>query len=524
MPRSLRSTTGGSRLQPKPKMQPQTKTHAHAHTRTSAHRYARTFEILPVEIRQLIADCFEEDKDVASYRLICKSTNYSIDEDEGSFWRTQFLNSYDPPESVPEGDRSTVNEWFKRQYQSRKRAEGQKFVFDSGNSEEEANCLVLFKDLLIGACERMDIPTMLLIFQPDTFNTSVCKAKKQSVHSPNMDRIERIAKAKGLLDCVLRRPTTRANKSPTNPVLLAIQLILTHLSLTAPLSSKMAKVWGFPDTQAVVYLPNSSRPIFKGPTCQEIDIDWTLHVASFFRNYLLSKQEPTHIHYENLDRSERPQGWTKPLSTSPLKLGKHWKGTYAYVDHDEIAQIRSGFHEDYPVQDHMCGEDTAETFQDLRLGFPKGQLEFWPDIFEHILKSRAKIEYRTPTTRAQKRATGPDALPEGEPVSFCFKGGGEDASEKFQASGWFNPLPPQHGIPGWHRMTMMKYYIDESSGQPDLDSLWAYEGVVLPGGMVMLGRWWSPTFDDGPEYSGPFIFWNVDASMPAIADDTQTTE
>lgn len=73
-------------------------------------------------------------------------------------------------------------------------------------------------------------------------------------------------------------------------------------------------------------------------------------------------------------------------------------------------------------------------------------------------------------------------------------------------------------------MTMMKYYIDESSGQPDLDSLWAYEGVVLPGGMVMLGRWWSPTFDDGPEYSGPFIFWNVDASMPAIADNTQTTE
>jgi len=72
---------------------------------------------------------------VASYRLICKSTNYSIDEDEGSFWRTQFLNSYDSPESVPEGDRSTVNEWFKQQYQSRKRAEGQKFVFDSGNSE-----------------------------------------------------------------------------------------------------------------------------------------------------------------------------------------------------------------------------------------------------------------------------------------------------------------------------------------------------------------------------------------------------
>lgn len=54
MPRSLRSTTGRSRLQPKPKMQPQTKTHAHTHTRTSAHRFARTFEILPVEVRYSI--------------------------------------------------------------------------------------------------------------------------------------------------------------------------------------------------------------------------------------------------------------------------------------------------------------------------------------------------------------------------------------------------------------------------------------------------------------------------------------
>ena len=40
---------------------------------------------------------------------------------------------------------------------------------------------------------------------------------------------------------------------------------------------------------------------------------------------------------------------------------------------------------------------------------------------------------------------------------------------------------------------------------------WAYEGVVLPGGMIMLGRWWSPMDDTGlKRCMGPFVFWNVD--------------
>lgn len=40
---------------------------------------------------------------------------------------------------------------------------------------------------------------------------------------------------------------------------------------------------------------------------------------------------------------------------------------------------------------------------------------------------------------------------------------------------------------------------------------WAYEGVVLPGGMIMLGRWWSPMDDNRADRLsiGPFIFWNV---------------
>lgn len=47
----------------------------------------------------------------------------------------------------------------------------------------------------------------------------------------------------------------------------------------------------------------------------------------------------------------------------------------------------------------------------------------------------------------------------------------------------------------------------------DPDALWAYEGVVLPGGQVIVGRWWSAdaTHDRENMYSGPFILWNTEA-------------
>lgn len=52
------------------------------------------------------------------------------------------------------------------------------------------------------------------------------------------------------------------------------------------------------------------------------------------------------------------------------------------------------------------------------------------------------------------------------------------------------------------------------SAASDGGDLWAYEGVVLPGGEVVVGRWWHPreAGDDGIayEYSGPFMFWCVD--------------
>ncbi|KAI5251286.1 hypothetical protein E4T42_04468 [Aureobasidium subglaciale] len=460
------------------------------------------FETLSVEIRQLIASNLD-DKDLATYRLVCQSTKSALDEDEGSFWRTRFLNTFDYPENIPiEKKRSKMNEWFKKKYQYRKHTERQRFEFQVGNSQREVECLSLIKDL---------------INESFNINTHTRRSKEPSTYSLNMSRLEAIVGATGLLECVFRRPHRKGRKSLPNPVLLAIQLVLTHMSLTVSLKSPMAKAWRFSDSQTMAYASTLERPIFKGANCLEVDVEWTLHIANFFKNHLLSEHELTHVGYDDLHLTERPQCWTKPLSTSPLKLGKHWKGSYAYVDHDEIHLIRQSENGDYPIPDHMCGEGSDSHFQDLCLDFPKEKPAFWPPNFEAICKARSRINYHTATTRAQSKVTGPEVVP-ATPVSFSFKGDGEDANEPFLASGFFNPLPPQHGIPGWHRMTMMKYWRDED-GVIDEDSLWAYEGVVLPGSMVMLGRWWHPSGGDDA-YTGPFIFWNVDASILAYPEET----
>lgn len=64
-----------------------------------------------------------------------------------------------------------------------------------------------------------------------------------------------------------------------------------------------------------------------------------------------------------------------------------------------------------------------------------------------------------------------------------------DLEDDFQAMGWLNALPDQYGIPGWMRITFMKHFA-ENLNDVDSDNLWAYEGVVLPGGRIIVGRWW----------------------------------
>lgn len=92
--------------------------------------------------------------------------------------------------------------------------------------------------------------------------------------------------------------------------------------------------------------------------------------------------------------------------------------------------------------------------------------------------------------------------------------------------GRIHAIPPQVDLPGFQRISFIKFY--HKNGEFDPNSMWGYEGCVLPGNRIIIGRWWwindtNVTADD--IYSGPFIFWNVnhsDADPPI--DDTEAMD
>lgn len=59
----------------------------------------------------------------------------------------------------------------------------------------------------------------------------------------------------------------------------------------------------------------------------------------------------------------------------------------------------------------------------------------------------------------------------------------------------------------------MKYYTKLEAGEYvyDPSQVYAYEGCVLPGGRIIIGRWWNARADpnDKATSAGPFIWWNV---------------
>ena len=82
-----------------------------------------------------------------------------------------------------------------------------------------------------------------------------------------------------------------------------------------------------------------------------------------------------------------------------------------------------------------------------------------------------------------------------------FLGKGRDGPRIFNCAGNIHAIPPIEDIPGWQRITMIKRCNDYTE--------WCYEGLVFPGNMIMVGRWWKKDDDAERAEIGPFIYWNV---------------
>ncbi|KAF4306625.1 hypothetical protein GTA08_BOTSDO05150 [Botryosphaeria dothidea] len=464
----------------------------------------KAFQILPVELNQEIAHHLADDRDVVHFRASCYAAKDAID-DGKSFWLKRFHKNYDPPIAYDPSSPNYKAKIFNLYKKRSKYLAGSMVHFKIGATKKEEDTLKIVAEVINDS------------FRGPTWTSRTFSTGQPQLTCNNIEALKEFIHRSDIIENLFR-PRPRKSKRASvaeivepqySHLLAAIQLMFAPSILRFK-----GATYGFEDSQRWAYATIRAGPIFGGFNKLEVNMVWVLHVLNFFKYHICKREENTlYEPFKRLIRAEKPDFWNSSLHNGPADLGVHWKGTYAYLGTNEIEIVRAGNPSGTPLIDHNVDHGDS-SIQTMEIDFPKDPAFHWPALFEHHLHS--VTEDRPPRTRAQHR-TGDDA--EFERINQRFQATGYD-DEDFEAAGWLNQLPSQHGIPGWKRVTMMKYFEDGHGGW-DNNALWAYEGVVLPGGKIMLGRWWSPdTNVPGRDpYTGPFIFWNADPACDRLECD-----
>ncbi|KAF2761678.1 hypothetical protein EJ05DRAFT_181587 [Pseudovirgaria hyperparasitica] len=453
------------------------------------------FNILPIELNQGIASFIADDRDLCAFRSICSATRNAIDGDKFSFWRSRFREHFDLVKGVEA-------EKLRRRYQHRMRhmRHNDTTRFSKGSERQSKSLLNIVKDLIL-----------------ESFN-----GDSKDVHgrpmSKNLQHLQRLALHGDIVK--MFRPASKhlpMDEVRESPLLEVLQLVLSHLSLNFQMDAP--EVHCFEASQKMTYASVEAEPIFKASGA--VNYTWLRHTVNFFKYHFTQCADRNSLlpHFlADLNEDELPSAWTDKLVDEVVALDRFWKGTYAYQDMSDLREMRASDDGLQGQSDgHLADEDMKDPIQTLALDFAQaGDRDlFWPIAFEDHLNAAFQTK-RQKSRRAQLRSNGSRSVPSIN--GLYFQGRGTD-DEEFLSAGWLNQLPTQQGIPGWKRMTMMKYYRCEDTGAVDVDALWAYEGIVLPGNKIILGRWWAPGSDlDGQSYSGPFILWNVAPPKSERAD------
>ncbi|GAB7343139.1 hypothetical protein MBLNU457_1215t1 [Dothideomycetes sp. NU457] len=457
------------------------------------------FPSLPVEINQKIAENIVSDYDVASFRLICHNTNDALNGDRKSFWRRRFLDQFDKPAIPPNKSIAQINEHIHEKYKSRCRILARRTDFRHlGNSRHERKCLEVLTELLIEA-----------------YSGSTTKHGGEVI-SNNMSKINRFLDASDLLPQAFNPLLHSQSKKGPTRAYCAFLLVFTHRILGDAVSASGHRVFQFEECRRMAYASTMERPMFRGFGPLQINMGWLLHVANFWKYHLTVESECTMFGaFASLSEDCRPKAWDRQLKRGVQKLGRYWCGVYAHVESRELRNIRLGKRDGQLVIDRLNDEYGVENkLQIFEMDFPEPEHgDFvWEQQYDRVLHSKRPPIYDAPRRRTRSQENG-SAISDAElpkesalPFTFC----STDPDVWYESKGWLNGLPTQEGIPGWQRITFMRYHVDH----PDT-VYWAYEGVVLPGNQIMMGRWWDPRPHQAGvnQLSGPFLYWNIDAAM-----------
>ncbi|KAG4429859.1 hypothetical protein IFR05_014659 [Cadophora sp. M221] len=472
----------------------------------------KVFKSIPIEIHQYIALFLPEDNDVRKYGLLCKKTNSSI---TNSVWRKRFSMFFDDVAGLSPKD--AMEKYAFRKYISK-----QWTCFDLNKH----GGLITKVIREIQGRYQLDI---LNAFRGLLLESKASTVKNPShgyikVEGKNLEFIQKLLEGSevDIIDSVFNTSFDKdtndsfsLNKVVTandkNTLIYVIQLMLTPFSLNPDLCK--SKVGHFDISQYQAYSTAKLQPVFTGLYKQVVNIRWLLHVVNFFKFHLKSKGEGLLVHeYKTLARDEFPQFWTGHIKGGTQPLARHWKGVHMYMEENTLASLRGWDGQKSVV--HTDSLDGNESFEDMDFFFDtanKPTSYVWPQKFEAILGSNP---FEDPNQ--QRRAKREKVVMESTPGVKQFWGSCR-GSRSGHVYGRVHALTTQQGFHGFQRLTMMKYYTKQDANGHDIYDpfqAWCYEGCVLPGGRIIVGRWWSALGDPNSSAtnSGPFLWWNTHRS------------
>ena len=195
--------------------------------------------------------------------------------------------------------------------------------------------------------------------------------------------------------------------------------------------------------------------------------------------------------------------WLNPLLApfDPLQLSGRYLGDYGSLNPSDIISVRSNLAPDNSIIDHMGCAETGR-LQSLDLDF-NDPLPPTSNIVEHALYPFSLAGMTTSTGNCDR-----------------FTGTGHDEHlQPFVCAGIIHdiPLAASTGIPGWKRIAMVQrcntspLHLDrqEYFEHPLDENCWTLEGLIVPGGHMIVGKYTNTMDLHDPDRleSGPFMFW-----------------
>ncbi|KAE8321864.1 hypothetical protein BDV39DRAFT_210312 [Aspergillus sergii] len=431
---------------------------------TSVRSQPNLLQRLPAEIIQYIACLLPSDADVAHLSSCCDILAQKLLPGESSVWRYRFTKLYDTPPGRGSSE-------LKIEYQIRSIVLSQKISFRFGQKEEQLLWLTVMQGILLEALTITEIDGV--------------------VYSKTFERIREALQLSA--PDILNRPLSGYGNTKPDPLdpKMSVRCLRTDYDI--------ANVYS--------YQTEITRPLID---IKKLELPTILHIRNFWVRHLLSPNEATYCtSYAKLPVDQRPKVWSTIKET--VELGTNWVGYWSCVHpYPETVTELENRQSCADLNTHWIQGDTDPLVFQIR---PDLNTLNWPPEFNRIIPMVGPESHR-----------------------LYFRGLQKLGDDLYPVRGFTEPIRgSQGGFPGWQRICFAIYAADREQlpllleigesepsddeaacllselwppGELETDFLWiqGYEGVILPGGKIMLGQW--VDMIDMTE-RGPFIFWNL---------------